>query len=188
MRKVGLLVVLIIVLLVIFVGGSYISISNAIIRSDEDVRASWAEVENQLQRRYDLIPNLVETVKGYAAHESAVFQAVADARARLGGARSMSEKIEASNALEGALGRLLVVVENYPELKADASFRQLMDELAGTENRIAVARGRYNEKVRAFNVKIRVFPNSIVSGMKGITPHMLFEAQEGARTAPQVKF
>lgn len=182
---IGLIVV---VVLGLAIGGSFISISNAMVVSEEEVNAKWAEVENQLQRRYDLIPNLVETVKGYAAHEQEVFQAIADARARLGGARTVDEKIQASNALEGALSRLLVVVENYPVLKADAAFRDLMHELSGTENRIAVARQRYNESVKTFNTKIRVFPNSIVAGMRGFGAKTLFEAESGARTAPRVQF
>lgn len=188
MKRPLVVIAIAIAVLAAIAGVAFISISNSIVASEEAVNASWSEVENQLQRRFDLIPNLVETVKGYAAHEKEVFAAIAEARSKLAGAQTVPQKIEASNALEGALSRLLMVVENYPQLKADASFRELMYELSGTENRIAVARQRYNETVRAFNVKIRIFPNSIVAGMRGITPRELFEAQSGAESAPKVRF
>jgi LemA protein len=188
LKKSGNVTLIVVLAIVAVLGIGFVSVSNSIVRAEEEVNASWAEVQNQLQRRYDLIPNLVETVKGYAAHEEEVFTAIADARAKLGGAQSVTETAEAVNAMEGALSRLLVVVENYPELKADASFRDLTYELAGTENRIAVARQRYNTSVQSYNVKIRTFPNSIVAGMRGAVPKDMFEAQAGASVAPEVKF
>ncbi len=155
---------------------------------EQDVEGEWAQVDNQLQRRYDLIPNLVETVKGYAKHESDIFIQIAEARSRLGGAKSVSESAEASNELDAALSRLLVVVENYPQLKADASFMNLQDELAGTENRLAVARKNYNEAVKQFNTGIRMFPASIVAGSMGMEKKDYFQIEESARTAPKVSF
>ena len=188
MKRTGLVVVIVLLALVVLFASGFVRISNSIVRAEEDVNVQWSEVQNQLQRRYDLIPNLVETVKGYAAHEEEVFTAIAEARAKLGGARTVDETAQAVNQLEGALSRLLVVIENYPELKADAHFSELMYELAGTENRIAVARMRYNESVQSYNVNIRVFPNSIIAGMKGVSPKQMFEAAEGAERAPEVKF
>lgn len=188
MKRTGLVVVIVLLALVVLFASGFVRISNSIVRAEEDVNVQWSEVQNQLQRRYDLIPNLVETVKGYAAHEEEVFTAIAEARAKLGGARTVDEMAQAVNQLEGALSRLLVVIENYPELKADAHFSELMYELSGTENRIAVARMRYNESVQSYNVYIRIFPNSIIAGMKGVSPKQMFEAAEGAEKAPEVKF
>lgn len=167
---------------------AYISIGNQLIGMEEKVNTAWSEVENQFQRRYDLIPNLVATVKGFAAQEQAVIDSVTEARAKLGGARTVDDKIDAANGLEGALSRLLVVIENYPELKSNVQFSALMDELSGTENRIAVARGRYNDEVRNWNTKIRTFPTSVIAGMRGFTAKKLFEAVEGSDTAPKVVF
>ena len=161
---------------------------NSFVALDEGVNAAWAQVENQFQRRYDLIPNLVETVKGYASHEREVLTQVTQARASVGGAGTVDEKIKANNELSSALSRLLVVVENYPNLKADQSFIRLQDELAGTENRIAVERRRYNEMVRDFNVKVRSFPANILAGMFGFERKPTFEAAEGAEKAPEVQF
>ncbi|HID95126.1 MAG TPA: LemA family protein [Candidatus Latescibacteria bacterium] len=171
-------------LVVSYVVGMY----NKMVRLDEGVKTSWAQVDVQLQRRYDLIPNLMETVKGYMAHEKEVFIRVTEARAKVAGARTVSEKISANNELTGALSRLLVVVENYPQLKANTNFIRLQDELAGTENRIAVARRRYNEAVKRFNQYIRQFPANILAGNFGFVRADLYEVPAVAREAPKVKF
>jgi len=183
------IVVLVIVALVAFFTYSFVQGTyNQFVRLDEAVKASWSQVENQLQRRYDLIPNLVETVKGYAAHEKEVLTEVTNARARVGGAATVDEKIKANNELTGALSRLLVVVERYPDLKANQNFIRLQDELAGTENRIAVERRRYNEAVQAYNVAIRSFPANLLAGLFGFKAATFFEAPAAAKTAPEVKF
>ncbi|HRR40327.1 MAG TPA: LemA family protein [Syntrophales bacterium] len=183
------IVVLVIVALVAFFTYSFVrGTYNQFVRLDEAVKASWSQVENQLQRRYDLIPNLVETVKGYAAHEKEVLTEVTNARARVGGAGTVDEKIKANNELTGALSRLLVVVERYPDLKASQNFIRLQDELAGTENRIAVERRRYNEAVQAYNVAIRSFPANLLAGLFGFKAATFFEAPAAAKTAPEVKF
>lgn len=180
-----LLVILAIIAIFVFsIFGSY----NSLVALDEDVNTQWANVESKLQRRYDLIPNLVESVKGAMKQEQEVFTAIADARARLAGAGSLSERVEASNELEGALSRLLVVVENYPELKSNQNVTALMDELAGTENRISTERDRYNTVVRDYNAKIRSFPTNILAGMFGFNERPYFEATEGAEVAPEVNF
>ena len=158
---------------------------------DEQINGQWAQVENQLKRRNDLIPNLVETVKGYATHEKTVFTNIADARSKLSGAMNKNDvkAIQNSNSeLTGALSRLLLVVERYPQLKADKSFTALQDELAGTENRLAVARMDYNESVKILNAKIRTFPTSIVAALSGIKAREYFEASEAEKAVPQVKF
>ena len=183
----GSIILILVAILVIGVLG-FISLSNGIIKLEEDVNAAWAEINNQLQRRYDLIPNLVNTVKGYAAHEEDIFLAIADARARLAGASTPGEVMAASDEIENVLGRLLVIVENYPTLQADQSFRDLMYELSGTENRIAVARGRYNDAVRAYNVKIRTFPASLIAGMRNLSAMDMFEAVTGSDVPPVVSF
>lgn len=161
---------------------------NDLVGMQEQAKTSWAQVENQLMRRNDLIPNYVETVKGYAKQETTVFTAIADARARMAGARNPAETIAANNALESALSRLLVVVENYPELRSSENFMRLQDELAGTENRIATERMRYNEVVRDYNVRIRRFPANLVAASFNFAAMPLFEAPPGARVAPQVRF
>ncbi|HTH02111.1 MAG TPA: LemA family protein [Vicinamibacterales bacterium] len=155
---------------------------------EEAINAQWAEVQNQLQRRTDLIPNLVNTVKGYAAHEAGVFQAVADARSRLLAAKSPEETIQAANQQSSALGRLLAVAENYPQLKADAQFTRLMDELSGTENRLSVARMRYNEAVQAYNTQRRKFPSNVTAKMFGFKEHPYWEVPPEAKQAPKVDF
>jgi LemA protein len=164
--------------------GSY----NKFVALDETVKSSWAQVENQLQRRYDLIPNLVETVKGYAKQEKDVLVEVTNARARVGGAGQIPDKIAANNELSSALSRLLVVVEKYPDLKSNQNFLRLQDELAGTENRVAVERKRYNEAVQSYNVAVRSFPGNIVAGIFGFQQAAFFVAPVAAKAAPQVKF
>ncbi|RKZ04687.1 MAG: LemA family protein [Candidatus Hydrothermota bacterium] len=180
--------VLAIILVVLILFLPFISLYNRLVSLREGVDEKWAQVETQLQRRLDLIPNLVETVKGYAAHEKEVFENIAAARAKLSGARTREEIIEGNRELEGALARLLAIVENYPQLRANETFNRLMDELAGTENRIAVARMRYNETVREYNMTIKKFPTNIIANMFGFREQPYFEAQKGAEEAPKVKF
>jgi LemA protein len=156
--------------------------------SEEAIKGQWAQVQNQLQRRNDLIPNLVETVKGYAAHEKEIFTAVAESRTKLSGAQTPADQIEAANQQSAALARLLLIVENYPQLKADATFRQLMDELSGTENRIAVERMRYNERVTEYNTLRRRFPSNVTAKMFGFKEYPYFEAPKEAQKAPPVNF
>ena len=179
----GILILIILVPL-LYLRGTY----NSLVTMDEGVKAAWAQVENQLQRRYDLIPNYVETVKGYAAHEKEVFVKVTEARSKVAGAKSIGEKIGANNQLSAALARLLVVVERYPQLKANTNFIRLQDELAGTENRIAVERRRFNESVRAFNTRLRTFPTNIIAGMFGFEKAAFFEVPKERQEAPKVKF
>jgi len=178
----------IIVILVLIVGGWLRGTYNGLVQGDESVKAAWAQVENQLRRRLDLIPNLVETVKGYAAHERETLEAVTEARSRVAGANTIDEQMEANQGLSNALARLLVVVEQYPNLKADQSFLRLQDELAGTENRISTERRRYNEVVQAYNVRLRQFPTVLLAGMFGFEKASMFEAAEGAERAPEVRF
>jgi LemA protein len=161
---------------------------NRFVSEQEAIKGAWGEVQNQLQRRNDLIPNLVETVKGFAAQEKSVLQAVADSRAKLAGAQTPSETIAAANEQSSALSRLLVIVENYPQLKSDQTFMRLMDELSGTENRIAVARGRYNEQITAYNQRRRRFPSNLTARMFGFEEYPYFEAPKEAQQAPNVKF
>ncbi len=156
--------------------------------AEENVDSKWAQVENQLQRRYDLIPNLVESVKGYANHEQEVIASITQARAQMGSANTPEEQAAANDALTGALSRLLVVVENYPNLKADTNFRQLMDELAGTENRLAVAREDYNNEVQQFNKQVKRFPGNLMAGMFGFEQKEYFKATAGADKAPSIDF
>lgn len=178
----------VIVVLVISLFSWFINTRNGLVVLEENIDAAWAEIDNQLQRRSDLIPNLVETVKGFASQEEEVFTNIADARAKLAGAGSVQETAEGYNELQGALSRLLVVVENYPELKSNQNFIRLQDELAGTENRLAVARKRYNDSVRDFNRRIRMFPASIIAGSLGMEKRDYFEIDESARDNPQVDF
>lgn len=161
---------------------------NSLVTGDEAVKTAWAQVENVLKRRADLIPNLVSTVKGYAAHEREVLTAVTEARAKVGQAASIPESLEANAELSSALARLMVVVERYPDLKANANFLQLQDELAGTENRISTERRRYNETVLAYNLKVRRFPGNIYASIFGFTPAALFEAPEADKQTPKVDF
>ncbi len=175
-------------LIVLFVAGYVRSTYNDMVSQQERIKTAWAQVENQLQRRYDLIPNLVETVKGYAKQETTIFTAIADARARIGSAQTVPQKIAANNELSSALARLLVIVERYPELRSSENFMRLQDELAGTENRLSVERMRYNEIVLAYNTRVRQFPANLVASAFNFEQHPLFEAPAAARTAPQVKF
>jgi LemA protein len=184
MNKTIWIILAVVAVLVIGAVSSY----NNLVVMNENVNGKWSQIENQLQRRADLIPNLVNTVKGYAAHEQQAIQAVADARAKLAGAQGPVAKAEANGELNTALSRLLVVVENYPNLKADKNFRALMDELSGTENHLAVARKDYNESVQVYNTTIRSLPASLFAGPFGFEPKEYFKADEGAKQVPQVKF
>lgn len=179
-----IIVGIIIVVLALMLIPSY----NGFVNGEENVDQAYAQVENQLQRRLDLIPNLVETVKGFAKQEKDVIDSVTEARSRLAGAGSPEEQAEANDELSGALSRLLVVVENYPELKSDANFRQLMDELAGTENRLSVARQDYNNVVADYNRKVKRFPGVMIAGIFGFDEKEYFKADAAAQDAPQVDF
>ena len=182
-------VLAVIVLLVLVVGGSLVGSRNELVTEKNAVDGAWAQVDVALERRADLIPNLVETVKGFATQEKAVIQSVADARAALGGARTPAEKIAANNQIDSALSRLLVVVENYPNLKSNENFLRLQDELANTENRIAVERRRYNEALQTYNVDVQQFPKNIAASMFGYQrDNAYFGADAAAKEAPKVKF
>ena len=161
---------------------------NTFVSQEEAIKSQWAQVENQLQRRNDLIPNLVETVKGYASHEAGVFQAVADSRAKLAGAQTPEAKIAAANEQTSALARLLAIVENYPQLKADQQFARLSDELAGTENRVAVERMRYNERVQAYNTSRRSFPANVTATIFRFKEYPYFNVPDSAKAVPKVDF
>jgi len=182
------LVVAIIVVLVLGMGSAVAGTYNRLVTLQTAVDAQWGQVMVVLQRRNDLIPNLVETVKGFATQERAVIGEVTEARAKLAGAQTTEQQVAASNQLDSALARLLVIVENYPNIKSDANFRQLMDGLAGTENRIAVERGRYNDNVRAYNQALLTFPNNIVARIFGFQPRSYYQATPGSETPPQVNF
>jgi LemA protein len=187
--KIGLIVLIVLVVIALLLGSSFVSRRNQMAIKREAVNAAWAQVDVVLQRRADLIPNLVETVKGFALQEQTVFGDIAKARSALLGAHSPSEKIAANGQLDSALGRLLVVVENYPQLKSNENFLRLQDELAGTENRIAVERRRYNEAVQDYNTFIALFPNSLVASMGGFARNdAYFKTEEGARQVPKVSF
>ena len=176
-------------LMALIIGGSYVSSRNEMVRKNEAIKQAWAQVDVVLQRRADLIPNLVATVKGYAQQEVKVFGDVANARAALLSARTPADKIAANGQLDGALGRLLAIVENYPNLKSNQNFMALQDELAGTENRIAVERRRYNEAIQDYNTYIGLFPNNIFARWAGFQRNNdYFAASEGARQAPKVDF
>jgi LemA protein len=187
-KKTLIIVLAVIVFLAIaaysFFAGNY----NKFVNLDQTVKTSWAQVENQLQRRYDLIPNLVETVRGYAKQEKDVMVEVTNARAKVGGAGNIPDKIAANNQLSGALSRLMVVVEKYPDLKSNQNFLKLQDELAGTENRIAVERMRYNQKVETYNKAIAMVPGSIIARNEGFKEAAFFKVEEVAKAAPKVKF
>jgi LemA protein len=189
----GLLVVLgivgVLVLALLMVFGSFVSAKNQMVGKDQAVKAAWSEVDVQLQRRADLIPNLVETVKGFTKEENSVFAEIANARAGMLNAQTPQSKIAANGQLDGALGRLLLLTENYPQLRSSEQFMRLQDELSGTENRISVARKRYNDAIQDYNTFILQFPNSIWAGMAGFQKNdAYFAASEAAKTVPNVKF
>ncbi len=191
MKNKGLTIFGIVLIVIVILGFMFVNSYNSLQLMDENVNSKWAQVDNQLKRRNDLIPNLVATVKGYAAHESKVFNDVAQARAKLSGSLNANDiKSVQKNAgeLSGALSRLLLVVERYPELKADKNFIALQDELSGTENRITVARMDYNESVKALNGKIRMFPTSIIASISGIKQRDYFEIDEADKQVPKVDF
>ena len=197
--KIGIGVLVVIVLLVIMTFSFFKGTYNSLVALDEGVNNSWAQVENVLQRRMDLIPNLVETVKGYASHERETLEAVINARANatktqinaqdvINNPQQLSQFMDAQNGLSSALSRLMLVVERYPDLKANENFIRLQDELAGTENRIAVERRRFNDQTRAFNQKVRTFPTVLIAGIFGFQQRPYFEAPQEAQQAPKVDF
>jgi LemA protein len=185
----GLIVVIILALIALVVFGQYVGVRNTLVTKNEAVKAAWSQVDIVLQRRADLIPNLVETVKGYATQEQTVFGDIAKARSALLSAGTPADKIAANNQLDGAIGRLLVLVENYPQLKSNENFMRLQDELAGTENRISVERKRYNDSLQDYNTYVQHFPNNIYAGWAGFKPNdAYFKAAEGSREVPKVNF
>jgi LemA protein len=187
--KVALIALLILVVAGVGFGGKFVSVRNDLVTQREAVNAQWSQVDVALQRRADLIPNLVETVKGFAKHETEVFTAIANARAALIGGKTPQEKIAANDQLSSALSRLLVITENYPQLRSNENFLRLQDEIAGTENRIAVERRKYNEVLEHYNVEIQKFPANIVAGIAGFTRNdAYFKTEPGAREAPKVQF
>ncbi|HEX3544047.1 MAG TPA: LemA family protein [Candidatus Acidoferrum sp.] len=187
--KTGIVILVIILILAFVLGSAFIGRRNQMAIKRESVNAAWSQVDVVLQRRADLIPNLVETVKGYAMQEQAVYGEIARARSALLGASTPAEKIAANGQLDSALGRLLVIVENYPQLKSNENFMRLQDELAGTENRIAIERRNYNQAVQDYNTYISLFPNSLVASMSGFTRNdAYFKTEPGARQAPKVNF
>ena len=187
--KIGLIVLGVVVLLVLVLGGQMVGVRNDLTTQKNGIDGAFAQMDVVLQRRADLIPNLVETVKGFATQEKDVIASVSNARAALGGARTTGEKIAANGQLDGALSRLLMVVENYPQLKSDATFMRLQDELAGTENRIAVERRKYNEAVQKYNTSIELFPNNIAAGIFGFHRNdAYFKTDPASRQSPKVDF
>jgi LemA protein len=183
-RKVVMRLVVLVCAAMPLTGCSY----NKFVSQEEAIKAQWAQVENQLQRRNDLIPNLVESVKGFAAHEEGIYKDIADARSRLLAAKSPEESIQAANQQSSALGRLLAVVENYPQLKANEQFNRLMDELSGTENRIGHERMRYNDRIKEYNTSRRQFPSNVVASVFGFKEYPFFEAPAEAKQVPKVNF
>jgi LemA protein len=187
--KVFIGIVVVLLVLALIFGGMYVGRRNQMVTLNETVKSDWAQVDVVLQRRSDLIPNLVETVKGFAAHEETVYNDIAQARAALGGAQTPKDKIAANGQLDGALSRLLLIVENYPQLKSNENFLRLQDELSGTENRIAVERKRYDDAIQAYNTYIALFPNNIVASMSGFQRNdAYFAASEVSRAVPKLQF
>jgi LemA protein len=187
--KKATIVLVVVALVALGFAGMFVSSRNEMVRKNEAVKSAWAQVDVVLQRRADLIPNLVETVKGFAAQEQTVFHDIASARAALLGAQTPADKIAANGQLDGALGRLLLIVENYPQLKSNENFLRLQDELAGTENRIAVERKRYNDSLQDYNTYIGLFPNNLFAGWAGFQRNnAYFAAPESSREAPKVQF
>ncbi|HWR35422.1 MAG TPA: LemA family protein [Clostridia bacterium] len=187
--KIAAVLLIVILVAALMFGSTFIGRRNEMVRKNENVKTAWSQVDVVLQRRADLIPNLVETVKGFASQEQQVFGDIAAARSSLLSARSPEERISANNRLDGALGRLLAVVENYPQLRSNENFLRLQDELAGTENRIAVERRRYNETLQDYNTYLGLFPNNIIAGMSGFSRNnAYFEAAPGSRETPRVQF
>ena len=189
----GLIAVIVVIVVIGLIAlaffGQYVGVRNTLVTKNEAVKAAWSQVDIVLQRRADLIPNLVETVKGYAKQEQTVFGDIAKARSALLSAGTPQEKIAANGQLDGALGRLLLIVENYPQLKSNENFLRLQDELAGTENRIAVERKRYNDTLQDYNTYIQKFPNNIIAGWASFKPNdAYFKAAEGSREVPKVNF
>jgi LemA protein len=185
----GLIVVIILLVIALIAFGQYVSVRNTLVTKNEAVKSAWSQVDIVLQRRADLIPNLVETVKGYAQQEQTVFGDIAKARSALLSAGNPQDKIAANNQLDGALGRLLAIAENYPQLKSNENFLRLQDELAGTENRISVERKRYNDTLQDYNTYVQQFPNNVFAGWAGFKPNdAYFKAAEGSREVPKVNF
>ncbi|MGD0871817.1 MAG: LemA family protein [Bryobacteraceae bacterium] len=187
--KIALIVIAIILVILLGIGGKFVSIHNQLAVQQEAVKAQWADVDVVLQRRADLIPNLVNTVKGFAAHETEVYKSIADARAALISGRTPQDKITANDQLSGALSRLLVVAENYPQLKSNENFLSLQNQLEGSENRIAVERRKYNEALQTYNATLQLFPQNIVASLSGFTRNdAYFKTAPGADQAPKVQF
>jgi LemA protein len=187
--KAVLVLIAVLVIFALIIGGSYVSHRNQMVTLNETIKSNWAQVDVVLQRRADLIPNLVETVKGFAAHEETVFGDIAKARSALMNAQTPQDKIAANGQLDSALSRLLVIVENYPQLKSNENFLRLQDELAGTENRIAVERKRYNDSIQTYNTYIGQFPNNIYASWAGFKRNdAYFQASQISREAPKVEF
>lgn len=184
MKKTIIIILAVVVILAIYFVGTY----NSFVGMKQDVDSKWAQVENQLQRRFDLVPNLVESVKGLTKQEQTVFGEIADARTRYAGAQNQSDKVEAANQFESSLGRLLVITENYPALQSSQLFSDLMVQLEGTENRISVERKNYNDTVQAFDTALQRFPGGFVAKMFGFTPAEYFKVSNEAKANPQVKF
>jgi len=187
--KVLIVVLIILLALGVVIGGKYVSVRNELATEKEEINLAWADIDADLQRRADLIPNLVETVKGYAKEETGIMDTIANSRSAMLNAKSPQEKIDAYNQMNGALGRLLVVVENYPNLKANENFRSLQFQLEGTENRILQARRRYNEAIQKYNTTLSLFPNNIVASLSGFNrENAYFKTDVNARSAPKVTF